>query len=220
MANPPAEKRPGSLDVCVFCGARLGNSTAVVAAARELGTLLGEAGHRLVYGGGGVGLMGEVAWAAYRGGARVTGIMPRFLYAAEDADVAPPQDLRLTATLAERKERMLREADCFLALPGGFGTLDEVLEVLTLMKLRQQHKPLVLVQVDQAWTSFLEVAAEIGRRGFADPSAGDLIKVVDSPAEAVRLIGAEARRPHVPARTARPAWKAPVRPAPPVARSA
>src|SRR5689334_22166356 len=143
MANAPARTRPGGLDICVFCGARLGNSAAVVTAARELGTLLGEAGHRLIYGGGGTGLMGEVAWAgvlgtllggggrrligggggtglvgvvawaAYRGGAQATGITPRFLHAAEAA-AAPPQDLRLTATLAERKEHMLRLADGFL----------------------------------------------------------------------------------------------------------
>src|SRR5690606_31291909 len=95
------------LSVCVFAGARHGRDEAVVTAAGELGALLGRRGHRLVYGGGGSGLMGVVSWAAHRAGAPVTGVMPKFLYEIERAVAAPPQTLVLTTTMAERKTEML-----------------------------------------------------------------------------------------------------------------
>jgi uncharacterized protein (TIGR00730 family) len=179
-----------ALTICVFCGARSGTERDV-ATAREVGALVGRAGHRLVYGGGGSGLMGEVAWAAYDNGATVTGVIPKSLFELERGTAAaPPQTLHLTESMGERKEKMLALADAFLALPGGYGTLDEVLEVLSLTSLGMQRKPLVLLDVGRTWTSFLRLTADLARRGFVDPGADRPFRTVDSPAAAIRTIEA------------------------------
>jgi cytokinin riboside 5'-monophosphate phosphoribohydrolase len=178
-----------TLSICVFCGARSG-AAEDVAAAREIGTLLGRAGHRLIYGGGGSGLMGEVAWAAYDSGAAVTGITPTFLYERERGNAAPPQTLYLTRTMATRKERMLACADAFLALPGGYGTLDEILEVLSLNYLGLNAKPLVLLDVGQRWRSLLRLTTDIVRNGFAAPQTDALFQAVDTPSAAIKTIEA------------------------------
>jgi uncharacterized protein (TIGR00730 family) len=180
--------------VCVFASARGGAGDPAGTAAAELGRLLGSGGYRLVYGGGGAGLMGVVAWSAFRAGAPVVGVMPRFLYEREQAGAAPPQTLRLTATLAERKAEMLRRSDAFVALPGGYGTLDEVFEVLCLAKLARHTKPLVLLDVEGAWAGLTAMLDEIHRRGFADyglapvlttERASDALAALDAVASAV-----------------------------------
>lgn len=178
-----------SLSICVFCGARSG-AEEDVAAARELGTLIGRAGHRLIYGGGGSGLMGEVAWAAHDSGADVMGIIPAFLYERERGIAAPPQERFLTPTMAARKERMLACADAFLALPGGYGTLDEIFEVLSLNYLGLYAKPMVLLDVGQRWRSLLQLNADIVHNGFADAPADNLFRTVDTPSAALKTIEA------------------------------
>ena len=120
------------LSVAVFCGARAGRTPRVMECAGEVGALLGARGHRLVYGAGGVGVMGAVARAAQRHGAPVTGVIPRFLRELERDDVAPEQELIVTDDMFERKQVMFARADAFLALPGGYGTLDEVIEAVSL----------------------------------------------------------------------------------------
>ncbi|MBO4204423.1 TIGR00730 family Rossman fold protein [Micromonospora echinofusca] len=189
MKNRVPHRRP--LSVCVFAGARTGSSRHASAAAEELGSLLGSRGHRLIYGGGGSGLMGTLAWSAHHAGAEVVAVMPTFLYEIERGIAAPPQTLRLTTTMTERKARMIEAADAFVALPGGFGTLDEVFEVLCLTYLEQHTKPLVLLDVEDAWRGLHTLVDEICRHGYADRDRCGL-HMVARPAEAIATIEAEA----------------------------
>ncbi|GHE34578.1 LOG family protein [Streptomyces capitiformicae] len=155
-----------SLSVAVFCGARPGVSPRVTQCAEAVGALLGTRGHRLVYGAGGVGVMGAVAHAAERHGAPITGVIPRFLRELERDDAAPEQELVVTEDMFTRKREIFARADAFLALPGGYGTLDEVIEVVSLNYLGQHPRPLVLLDVDAFWTPLLRAVTAVQERGF------------------------------------------------------
>ncbi|WP_440102173.1 TIGR00730 family Rossman fold protein [Streptosporangium sp. H16] len=179
------------LDICVFCGAGRSNSQAIVDVARTTGRLIGERGHHLVYGGGGSGLMGEVAWAASESGAAIRGIIPRFLYERERAIAAPVQETQLTDTLHRRKEHMLRGSDAFVALPGGYGTLDEILEVISATYLGTSAKPLVLVNTGGFWDGFVSLVETLRRYELVAPagsSAQPVFHSVDSPEAALALV--------------------------------
>ncbi|MEV0644093.1 TIGR00730 family Rossman fold protein [Phytomonospora sp. NPDC050363] len=182
-------RRPTGTSVAVFCGARPG-TPAAAAVARRVGELLGRGGHRLIYGGGGSGLMGELAWSAYEHGAGILGVLPGFLHEKERNIAAPPQTVRLTESMDERKAVMLAEADAFLALPGGYGTVDEILDVISLTYLEQHRKPMALVQVEGEWVGLAEVLDGLVRGGYADPLPGDLFQVMDDPVKAVELVTA------------------------------
>ena len=128
--------------ICVFCGSSYGADPQYAAAARALGRLIAERGFSLVFGGGGLGLMGETARAARDGGAPVPGVLPEFLRRIEQ----PPEwekDLIITPDLQLRKTRMLAMADAFVVLPGGPGTMDEFFEVVTSAQLGVLAKPIV-----------------------------------------------------------------------------
>jgi uncharacterized protein (TIGR00730 family) len=158
--------------VCVFCGAREGASSRYRAAAAHFGTRLGARGLGLVYGGAQVGLMGALAEAALAAGAPVTGILPRALASSE---VAHPglTELLLTEGLHERKAWMGARADAFVALPGGFGTLDELFEALTWQQLGLHARPVGLLDVDGYFTgllSFLDGAVKEGLLAAKDRS--------------------------------------------------
>ncbi|MEV1016783.1 TIGR00730 family Rossman fold protein [Micromonospora sp. NPDC049801] len=193
MSAAPTEPDPRGaaarpLTICVFCGARPGRRAADTEAARHLGLLIGRRGHRLLYGGGGSGLMGEVAWSAQRHGAPVTGVIPTFLVEKERGIAAPPQQTVVTSTLGERKVAFLTQADAFVALPGGFGTLDEVLEVISLNQLKVLTKPIVLVNTDGFWARFLGMAQELTDWGFTDPDLGSLCSVTGTTEDALRCV--------------------------------
>jgi uncharacterized protein (TIGR00730 family) len=145
-----------------------------------VGELLGRGGHRLVYGGGGSGLMGQVAWSAYEHGAAILGVIPRFLQEQERALEAPPQTVRTTETMCERKDLMIAAADAFLALPGGFGTVDEILDVISLSYLKVHDKPLVLLQTNREWEHFEALLKGIVGHGYADPLAEAASRTVDN----------------------------------------
>jgi uncharacterized protein (TIGR00730 family) len=179
------------LRICVFCGSRAGRCPANVRAAKQLGRFIAERGHTLVYGGAGSGLMGEVAWAASLAGAPVEGVMPRFLFGLESPDKAPPQRFLVTDTMHDRKHEMLERSDAFIALPGGYGTLDEVLEVMSLTFLGRIRKPLVMVDVDGAWQQFTVLVDDMKNRGFAGEQQRDLFSVVADPAAAVEAVERE-----------------------------
>jgi uncharacterized protein (TIGR00730 family) len=157
-------ERPRS--VGVFCGFSPGPSARYAQVAAELGAGLAARGHRLVYGAGGVGLMGAVARAAAKGGAPILGVIPEFLRAKEMGDNLPPQEIVLTNDLLERKRVMIDRSDAFIALPGGYGTLDEVLEVVSMAALGQHVGPIVLLDVDDDWRPLLDYVHGLGRRGF------------------------------------------------------
>lgn len=173
--------------VCVFCGSRPGASPAYRRLARDTGQAIGARGWRLIYGGGDVGLMGVLASAALEAGGEVVGIIPRRLL---DREVAKPDvtELIVTPTMFERKERMISAADAFLALPGGFGTLDELLEVLTLRQLGYHDKPVLLVDAEGFWQRCLALFEHVIESGFADPSTRRLWTLAPDLASALRFL--------------------------------
>jgi uncharacterized protein (TIGR00730 family) len=172
--------------VCVFCSSAGGLPEAYRSAARDLGAELAGRGHRLVYGGGNVGLMGEVARSVHEHGGTVVGVIPQGLV---DRELAydPADELLVTETMRERKAEMDARADAFVALPGGFGTLEELLEVLTLRQLRLHDRPIVLVNVAGYWDPFLAMVSDMVDQGFAPLGEGTLFQVAKTAAEAVDL---------------------------------
>jgi len=172
--------------ICVFCASSSGLPEVHRRAARELGAELARRGHRLVYGGGNVGLMGELARSVHEHGGTVFGAIPRTLVDRELA-YEPADELVVTDTLRERKAEMDAHADAFLALPGGFGTLEELLEVITLRQLRLHDRPVVLLNVAGYYDPFLAMVGSMVEQGFAPEGEGALFRVARTPAEAVDL---------------------------------
>ena len=162
---------PSRFSVGLFCGSRLGRDPAHEAAAAEFGEAVARRGWRLVYGGGEVGLMGVAARSALAAGGAVLGIIPRRLL---DREVGKRDltELRVTATMFERKELLIAEGDAFVALPGGFGTLDEILDVVTLAQLGYHAKSLLLLDHAGYWRGCQALFEHFVAAGFADrPSA-------------------------------------------------
>jgi uncharacterized protein (TIGR00730 family) len=183
------------LSLCVFCASASALPEVYRDAARRLGTRIARRGHRLVYGGGDVGLMREVARAVHAAGGEVFGAIPRSLVERELA-YGPADEMVVTETLRERKAVMDARSDAFIALPGGFGTLEELLEVLTLRQLRLHDRPIVLVNVAGYWDQFLAMVRAMISQGFATEGEGFLFQVAATPEEAVEL--AEAGQGRVP----------------------
>jgi uncharacterized protein (TIGR00730 family) len=147
-------------------------------AAGQLGRRLAEAGVGLVYGGGNVGLMGAVARAVLAHGGHVTGIIPQFLVDRE-VMLADVQDLVITPDMHERKWRMFERADAFVALPGGIGTLEELVEQMTWVQLGRHQKPILLVNMNGFWDPFLELLEHMRRSGFVPDARKIPFLVVD-----------------------------------------
>ena len=135
--------------LCVFCGSRKGADPAYEAAARRLGEIIAEQGIHLVYGAGGIGLMGVLAETVLARGGRVTGIIPDFLMKYEVGDPGLTE-LIVVESMHQRKARMFEMSDGFVVLPGGLGTLDETFEIVTWKQLRQHSKPIVVADVERA----------------------------------------------------------------------
>jgi uncharacterized protein (TIGR00730 family) len=136
--------------ICVYCGSGPGIDPAFVAAARAFGTILAKNGIGLVYGGGAVGIMGELAAAVLENGGQTTGIIPEFLVVREHA-LEKAQGLIVTRDMHERKRKMFDLADAFVALPGGVGTLEEVIEQMTWAQLGRHKKPILLANIHDFW---------------------------------------------------------------------
>ncbi len=151
--------------VCVYCGSGPGTKPVYTQTARTLGNNLAQSGIRLIYGGGGMGLMGEVARATIKEGGKVTGIIPDFLSEREhmlkDAD-----ELIVTGDMHERKRLMFERSDAFVALPGGIGTLEELVEQLTWSQLGQHRKPIILANIDGFWDPFVELLDHMRSQEF------------------------------------------------------
>lgn len=163
----------------VFCGSNPGVRPAYAEAARELGRFMGSNGIRLVYGGGRVGLMGIVADAVLAAGGEVTGIIPGFLKEKEVAHTGLT-DLTVTATMHERKARMAELSDAFVALPGGFGTFDELFEILTWAQLSLHGKPVALFNTEGFYDPLMALAQHAAREGFVRPGNLEQFDCVDS----------------------------------------
>ena len=170
--------------VCVFAGSARVSPPEHEALARDLGARLGAAGLTVVYGGGSRGLMGTMADAAVDAGARVIGVVPRGLFAVEDVH---PGRIELVEVddLLQRKSVMIELSDGFVALPGGLGTLDELVEVVTWAQLGLHAKPLFLVGADGYWDHLLEWVDGAVARGYVTGTSRALLRVVEDPAAAV-----------------------------------
>jgi uncharacterized protein (TIGR00730 family) len=163
--------------VAVFCGSRTGHDPALLAAAQALGAGLAARGITLVYGGGRVGLMGAVADAVLAGGGRVIGVIPDFLRRREVAHDGV-RELHITDSMHSRKRLMFELADAFVTMPGGFGTLDETVEVVTWAQLEQHAKPVFLCNVG-GWADALLAALRMTvTQGFTSAESLSLFEVV------------------------------------------
>ncbi|MBC7891428.1 MAG: TIGR00730 family Rossman fold protein [Sphingobacteriaceae bacterium] len=162
--------------LCVFCGSSTGHRELFRETAVELGKTLAERGIRLVYGGGNVGLMGVVANATLDGGGEVTGVIPQFLKEWEVAHL-DVTELLVTQTMHDRKARMAELSDAFVALPGGFGTLDELFEILTWKQLRLHAKPVILLNVDGFFDPLIAMVDSMVTNGFVSVQNRQLVQV-------------------------------------------
>lgn len=171
----------------VFCGSRFGNKPVYKETAESVGAGLAQAGIHLVYGGGYVGLMGVVADSAIQAGGRVTGIIPEFLEAREVMHRGVTE-LVVTDSMHTRKQKMFGIADAFLILPGGFGTFDELMEILTWKQLQLHSKPIIFVNVANWAQAVLAMLDEAVSQGFASPEARGLVEVVPDAAAALRRL--------------------------------
>ena len=161
--------------ICVYCGSSDGTDPAMRAAAEALGRAMGEAGIGLVYGGGDHGLMGTVARAVLGAGGSVTGIIPDFLRGKERMIGTEAETPRLEMVVVEdmhtRKRMMFEQADAFVALPGGIGTLEELVEQMTWVQLGRHAKPVVIADVGGFWGPLLDLIEHMRRQGFIRTTA-------------------------------------------------
>ena len=151
--------------ICVYCGSNPGADPDFAIAARALGVAMAKAGIRLVYGGGSVGLMGVVARSVLAEGGLVTGIIPQFLKNRE-LMLKEAGELIVTVDMHERKRIMFERADAFVALPGGIGTLEEVVEMMTWAQLDQHVKPILLANIGGFWDPLVDLFARMTEKGF------------------------------------------------------
>ena len=154
--------------ICVYCGSQPGNNPAFTEAAEEVGKLLADADITLVYGGGVNGIMGACSKATSDNGGKVIGIIPDFLNAIEANNKAGRycSELIVTDSMHERKQLMFDHADAFLALPGGIGTLEEVVEILTWAQIDRHDKPIGLLNIDGFWNPLFSLFEHMKEQGF------------------------------------------------------
>jgi uncharacterized protein (TIGR00730 family) len=155
--------------LCVYCGSSPGTDPAFVETARSFGKILAENEIRLVYGGGSTGLMGALASAVLDHDGEVTGIIPEFLTQRERPRRLP-QELIVTTDMHDRKWRMFERADGFVALPGGIGTLEELVEQLTWVQLGRHKKPILIANINGYWDPLLELLAHMRAQNFVPPA--------------------------------------------------
>jgi uncharacterized protein (TIGR00730 family) len=163
-----SQNKPSIRSICVYCGSQPGRDSAYVEAARKLGRAMAENDIRLVYGGGTKGIMGAVASGVLSNGGKVTGIIPEFLIDMEATrhSLGQLNDLIVTKDMHERKHRMFEQSDAFVTLPGGIGTLEEIVEIMTWGQLGRHEKPMVLANINGFWDPMLELIGHMRAEGF------------------------------------------------------
>jgi hypothetical protein len=181
-------------NVCVYCGSSLGGDARFAQAADALGAAIAQAGVGLVFGGGEDGLMGRVARAALNGGGRVTGIIPTFLVKREHA-LKSAQELIVVDSMHQRKQMMFERADAFIALPGGVGTLEELVEQLTWVQLQRHAKPVLIIDVAGFWRPLLDLFAHMRNLGFIREGFEMHYLVAEKVEDAMPMLAQAARRP-------------------------
>ncbi|MBN9244440.1 MAG: TIGR00730 family Rossman fold protein [Mesorhizobium sp.] len=180
--------------VCVYCGSSPGRDQTYLEAGHLLGRSIAKAGLRLVYGGGTKGIMGAVAEGTLRAGGTVMGIIPRFLLTKEATEKALERlnELVITDNMHERKHRMFEESDAFVALPGGIGTVEEIVEIMTWAQLGHHRKPTVFVNVNGFWNPMLALIDHMAAEGFIHTAHKVKPLVVTDPQAVVAAIMAAA----------------------------
>ena len=173
--------------LCVFCGAQSGRNPAHVEAASSLGTALARRGITLVYGAGGIGLMGVMADAVLAGGGKVVGVIPEHLESLEVAHRGLTE-MVVTEDMFRRKRVMIDRADGFVVLPGGFGSLDEFFEVLTWKQLGLHDKPVIVLDSEGFWGPLFDLLDHVNAEGFAPSATSGLATVVRSADELFRVL--------------------------------
>ncbi len=185
------------MNVCVYCSSSNHIDSVYPEVARTMGRLLAERGHALVYGGGNVGLMGVMARTLHERGGYVVGVIPEKLKAKEGVAYDVADELVVTETMRERKKIMYTRADAFAVLPGGYGTLEEFMEVLTLKQLGYHGRPIALVNTDGFFDPLLAFFDRLYEARFARTRGDDLFHVAADPAGALDYI--ERHAPAAPA---------------------
>ncbi|MEO5735065.1 MAG: TIGR00730 family Rossman fold protein [Rubrivivax sp.] len=184
---------PSPLSICVYCGSRHGTRPAYTAAAIALGRAIGERGWQLVYGGGRVGLMGEVADATLAAGGRVVGVIPQALKEREVEHIGLTE-LHVVPTMHLRKQLMAERADAFIALPGGIGTLEELYEVWTWRQLGYHDQPIGLLNVEGYYDDLLRFMDRAVAEGFLSAAQQAVLQVDSDPVVLLNRVAAAARR--------------------------
>ena len=183
MSNPS-----GSVGrICVFCGSSVGANPKYLAEANSLGQQMAHRGWGLVYGGTSIGLMGAAADAALEGGAEVIGVLPQAL---QDREIAHRglTKLHLVGSMHERKALMASLSDAFIALPGGYGTLDELFEIVTWAQLKIHSKPCVLINTNGYYDRLLQFLHDAAREEFVRPANLELLHAARNSEEAIQWI--------------------------------
>ena len=191
--------------VCVYCGSGPGTNPHFIESAKAFGKILAENGIRLVYGGGSLGIMGAVASSVLDHGGMVTGIIPDFLKLRENA-LKRVQEMIVTPDMHERKRLMFEHSDAFVALPGGIGTLEELVEQLTWVQIGQHRKPLLLVNINGFWEPLRDLLEHMEKLGFIYGDVQSSLLIADRPEdvlpklrEAARAVSEAETRMAVPA---------------------
>lgn len=176
----------GIRSVTVYCGSSNTVDQAYLDLARDLGRAIAARGWRLVYGGGNVGLMGQTASAAHETGGKVLGVMPSFLKSVEG--ILEDVEHQIVDTMHERKQILFDEADAFVVLPGGIGTLEEAVETLSWAKLSLHRKPMAFLATNGYWRPFFHLIDHIIEGNFAPANFRELIAETSSPKEALNAL--------------------------------
>jgi uncharacterized protein (TIGR00730 family) len=182
----PSPLVPNVNNICVYCGSGDGRDPAYVEAAVTLGAAMAKAGVGLVYGGGSLGLMGKVARAVLDNGGRVTGIIPAFL-SNKERMLRDVNELIVVEDMHQRKRLMFEKSDAFVALPGGVGTLEELVEQLTWSQLGQHEKPIILANINNFWNPLLALLEHMRGERFIRQGLEVRFRVVD---QAVAIVPA------------------------------
>jgi len=192
MSLPPASPMSVSIapfegrSVCIFCGSAEGGDPAYIQAARDFGSAVANAGWRLVYGGGGVGLMGASARSAHEAGGRVLGIMPAFLRSRER--LFDEVETVVVTSMHERKTLMYDHSDAFLVAPGGVGTLEEAIELLSWKRLDLHTKPIVFLNIGGFWDTLFAMMEHSVASGFTPATFLQAWQVADTVEAAITLL--------------------------------
>jgi uncharacterized protein (TIGR00730 family) len=203
-APPPMRRMSEIRSICVYCGSSVGRDQSYIQAGETLGRSIAQAGLTLVYGGGTRGIMGAVARGAASAGGPIRGIIPRFLLNKEASTDAPEltEDLTVVEDMHTRKHMMFEKSDAFVALPGGIGTLEEIVEIMTWAQLGRHRKPIAFANVGGFWSPMLMLMEHMKAEGFVH-NAGlvrplvierveDIVPaIIDAAAEAARPAGDE-----------------------------